>query len=375
MLKSLFIDKFRLFKQLKIDGLSQVNLIVGKNNSGKSALLEAIQVLASNAAPSNLVDLVVSRQESWNRESQALEQRVSNNPLRHLFFGHEFPEINDNGFRIGEDEDDEQMIHVKVGAYQSERQEDGSIIRSPIDKVDEASDLSEVDLALIMKSENKTRRLTDLDVDFRSPRHRRRMAHWAGFDPNYPYQVVPTGNMPANKVASLWDSTSLTNLEDDVIDCLKLIDERIEGVAFVEEAGGQFVKDRRIPLIKLSGLNEPLPLKSMGDGMSQLFHIILSLVNTKDGILLVDEFENGIHWSVHPHLWKAVFRIAKRLNVQIFATTHSRDCVKGFDTAWNDYPNLGSFFRLNIDSYQHSGITSYNSETLTDALEMDVEVR
>ena len=63
------------------------------------------------------------------------------------------------------------------------------------------------------------------------------------------------------------------------------------------------------------------------------------------------------------------------MNVQVFATTHSRDCIEGFDGAWNRESNSGSFMRLDLDEHIHSGVTPYNSETLTDALEMDVEVR
>ncbi len=46
MLKRLQIRNFRGFNALKIDQLSGINLIVGKNNSGKTSLLEAIFLLS-----------------------------------------------------------------------------------------------------------------------------------------------------------------------------------------------------------------------------------------------------------------------------------------------------------------------------------------
>lgn len=73
-------------------------------------------------------------------------------------------------------------------------------------------------------------------------------------------------------------------------------------------------------------------------------------------------------------VWDIVFQLSERLNVQIFATTHSRDCIKGFDRAWNNYPELGAFFRL--DEKNGSIVaTEYTSETLNDSIDMDVEVR
>lgn len=90
--------------------------------------------------------------------------------------------------------------------------------------------------------------------------------------------------------------------------------------------------------------------------------------------LLIDEFENGLHWSILPKVWDIVFKLSERLNVQVFATTHSRDCVKGFDTTWNNYPTLGAFFRLEASNGTVK-VREYTSETLSDAIDMDVEVR
>jgi AAA15 family ATPase/GTPase len=183
--------------------------------------------------------------------------------------------------------------------------------------------------------------------------------------------------MPNRKLAALWDLTSLTDLESEVISALGLIDDRVTGVAFVENSGSDLrtrEKDQRVALVKIKGIDEPLPLKSMGDGMTRLFHIIVALVNARNGLLLIDEFENGLHWSVQPKVWDIVFQLSDRLNVQVFATTHSRDCIKGFDQAWNNYPTLGAFFRLD----EKNGLikaTEYTSETLTDSMDMDVEVR
>ena len=148
-------------------------------------------------------------------------------------------------------------------------------------------------------------------------------------------------------------------------------------IAFVENSGNDFrtrENGQRIALVKIKGIDEPLPLKSMGDGMTRLFHIIVALVNARNGLLLIDEFENGLHWSVQPKVWDIVFQLSERLNVQVFATTHSRDCIKGFYDAWNNYPTLGAFFRLD-EKNESIKATEYTSESLSDSIDMDVEVR
>ncbi|OQX24368.1 MAG: hypothetical protein BWK80_21225 [Desulfobacteraceae bacterium IS3] len=71
----------------------------------------------------------------------------------------------------------------------------------------------------------------------------------------------------------------------------------------------------------------------MGEGMNRLLGIALALVNSKDGFLLVDEIDNGIHYSAQSDLWRLIFEGAKRMNVQVFATTHSWDCIEAFQQA------------------------------------------
>src|SRR5438045_2113512 len=75
------------------------------------------------------------------------------------------------------------------------------------------------------------------------------------------------------------------------------------------------------------------PLYSLGNGMLRTLGISLALVSVKDGILLIDEFENGLYYSVQPDLWQLIFQVARCLNVQVFATTHSWDCIEAFQKA------------------------------------------
>ncbi len=85
----------------------------------------------------------------------------------------------------------------------------------------------------------------------------------------------------------------------------------------------------------------------MGDGLTKLFHIALAVASAPRGILLVDEFENGLHWSVQEKLWIALARAARDFNLQVFCTTHSRDCIESFAAAVKDTgPGGASIYRL-----------------------------
>lgn len=84
--------------------------------------------------------------------------------------------------------------------------------------------------------------------------------------------------------------------------------------------------------------------------MVHLFQLGLALANAAhvgwSSFLLVDEIENGLHYSVHEDLWRFVFRLARELKVQVFATTHSWDCIEAFQRAAQEDPSEGCLIRL-----------------------------
>jgi predicted ATPase len=372
MLKSFQIKNFRIFQHLEVENLSRVNLMVGKNNSGKSTFLEAVELYASNAASAVFLDLVEARQETWFSEAKPRSSLFSN-PVRHLFFGRRLPKFGEEGISLGEIHSSTKL-HLATATYQN-KEEEGTLRKIRISNIQPDEDLFNVEVFLIAEEGSKTRRIFRLDREVRDIRRNSRLVYERlESESKYPCQSVSTEKMSNHEVAALWDLTSLTDLEPDIIAALGLIDERVTGITFVKDSSQGRGGDHRIPLVKIRGIDEPLPLKSMGDGMTRLLHIILALVNARNGILLIDEFENGLHWTVQPNVWDIVFQLSEKLNVQIFATTHSRDCVEGFDYAWNRYPSLGAFFRLD-DKGDFIKATEYTSETLTDSIDMDVEVR
>ncbi len=118
-----------------------------------------------------------------------------------------------------------------------------------------------------------------------------------------------------------WGQIALTDKEPYVIEALQIIDENIERLAFIDEGR------KKKCIVKIRNIATPVPLGTIGDGLIRVLRTILALVQCENGTLLIDEFETGLHWSVQAELWKIIFRIAKKLNIQIFATTHSRDTI------------------------------------------------
>jgi hypothetical protein len=138
---------------------------------------------------------------------------------------------------------------------------------------------------------------------------------------------LPAIGFSEEKAASLWDALIQGPGQEQILNWLRMLNPRIEALDYI---AGRL--RTRVALLKVEGEGR-IPLGSMGDGLRRMFHIGLAMATAPKGILLIDEFENGLHWRVQRELWAALGKAAQEFDVQIFATTHSRDCIGGFVSA------------------------------------------
>jgi predicted ATPase len=137
-------------------------------------------------------------------------------------------------------------------------------------------------------------------------------------------EMLNTGALDDDQAVKLLDKFILTPEESTLIEALRSIEPTIERIASASsEQGG-----RSSIFVKCAGIDERIPIGSMGDGIWRLLGIALSLVATRSGVLLIDEIDTGLHYSVMETMWKLVRETAERLDIQVFATTHSRDCYE-----------------------------------------------
>ena len=109
--------------------------------------------------------------------------------------------------------------------------------------------------------------------------------------------------------------------------------------------------------------------------MNRMLGIALALVNAKDGMLLIDEVDTGLHYSVLPDLWKLIFEVAHRLNVQVFATSHSWDCIQAFQQAADaNKDEEGVLVRLETQEGEVAAVT-FDERMLNIATREHIEVR
>ena len=170
----------------------------------------------------------------------------------------------------------------------------------------------------------------------------------------------------------LWDAVSLSDAAEEVPALLRSLSPEIERLAFRPISDGS---PRRVPHVRIKGTPSPVPLRSLGDGVNRVLEIALCLVSAEKGLLLIDEFENGLHYSIQPQIWKFVFDFAKKLNVQVFATTHSFDCIQAFQEAAKASPGEdGKLIRIG----QRAGrtlVAEFDERDMEIVVDGQIEVR
>lgn len=341
MLSSFEITNFRTFSHLRIERLGRVNLIVGKNNVGKTALLEALHVYAADNP--RVLQLDLTGHEELLFAGTSGETYLD---YRSLFHGRQ-----GTGERII-------LEPARGGAGSAAPDERLTMELIPVDRVEDSEgyhfnemlDWSEEPEGEIVPGLRVCRNGRPVLVSRPSTPRRK-------FPPYYGVVYVRAEEVPSGVLGHWWDSIAATDYEREAIESVKIV-VPLELVRLVTDP-------TRIPgrvfLVRVQGETEPVPLKSLGGGPVRMFQIAAAVafsarmsaphqqfgqadpdatsseaVARRAQVLLIDEIENGIHYTLQARLWKLVFGLAQRYNLQVFATSHSWDCIEGFQKALAD---------------------------------------
>src|SRR5579859_2917028 len=355
-LPSLEVQGFRCFQDLRIDKLGRVNLIVGKNNIGKTSLLEAIQLYATRAHPAILRQILTVRDEDKGR--QQVEEALSS--AKYLFFGRKAITGPTDPVKIGPIENPEQQLRISLDFYTLKIDKEGRHTWQILMPEEYSTAESPTPRFSVFLGEDF---ITSYSLDV--------VTRYLSLVKEINLISVDVNGLGKQTIAQLWDKITLTDYEQEVLKALRIVAPGIEAINLVDQSA----RGERTPIVKARGMSEPLPIRTLGDGMQRVLGIALALVNAQDGILIIDEVENGLHYSIQEDLWERIFQLAHQLNVQVFATTHSWDCITAFQEAARAEENEeGLLIRLD---YKEVGIvaTLFDEQDLAIATRDNIEVR
>lgn len=379
MIPSLHISGFKLFRDLELPRLGSLNLFVGKNNTGKTCLLEAVELYASSS-PWDILRVASRREPDAAQRKKfdrfdPFELEESLRPLLNLFHrehGHLFkPHI-----RLSADDPEsnlvlrcepfiDDLLEMEAMTSESERAEPSSYRRHLGHLLGRGFEVA--------RGKKKPRRHYFERYLRMPPPLEEIIEDEGGLHPDAaPVAFLPARGFSMSEAKSRWDKASLADKDELLLEWLRFVEPEVRDLRYISdpESGVD------LPYLKINDDRGRTPLSAMGDGLTRLFHIGLAMANASGGILLVDEFENGLHWEVQEQLWKALFKASSHFGVQVFATTHSNDCIRGFHAAQSEVLELTKNYVYRLERNEDDVYAlELPSENLGAALRQQVEVR
>jgi AAA15 family ATPase/GTPase len=379
MLKSLKIENFRCFQTFELQKLGRVNLLVGNNNSGKTSILEAIQLLSSKGNLKLLTELLDRRGEYFWDGGKTESSTGSEFDISHLFYSHQVKDgkyfsittVRDNTkhelpikFSASVLYDSEIPLDVKIS-------DEHEIYLNNSDKLTRPSRLKILFQWFQDELEEHSEvRLVDIESGFSKRVLQLYLTH-----PDEKICFISSSSLTIQKMKDLFEQVVLNPEEELIYTSLQTIEPNIERIATVGSRNYRNA-DRGGFVVRFKGDSQRIPIGSMGDGIWRMLGITLAIANTKDGVLLIDEIDTGLHFSVMTDMWKLILEASKRLNVQVFATTHNSDCWTSLAAVANAENHTGddniTIHRIERDK---SMSVMFNERQMAIAAERGIEVR
>ena len=364
MLENLRVKNLRLFSDLAIDRLERINLLAGRNNSGKTSVLEAILLMAAGGEP-GLVFRVAHLRGLGHLPSpvprtfwkpmfseldmrRAIEIKGTHSRLGDLVLTISRERRNSLTRRIAGHSEDQRPGYVSTRRYQG--------LLSPLPR-DDPGGPWEIGLSWKVGSEGEVRRMRlipDSDrIEFSGEVIPLPAALAAASGVNAQDDAVLLGQLRARKQGNL------------LTEALRTVEPRLVSIEDSSASGS--------PMIWADiGLPELVPISAMGEGMTRIARIVLAMSSVRGGVVLVDEIETGIHHSVMKQLWEVVAKAANVFEVQVFATTHSFECLTAAQEALADE---WRFHRLERTEDGSDRCVTLNPEHVETVVKHNLEVR
>ena len=342
MLNSIQIRNYRILRELDVDGLSRINLIAGRNNSGKTSLLEAIFLLSGAGNPQLVISVNVAREVDVD-----------------LFLWAElFSDLDVNrSIEVCGDHASLGSLTLNIGL------EDAGSIQVPLDSPETGS----------MSNLSSQRALTfrhsgpgDSKVEgFIKDRGETLEISQPDRDILFRATMLSSRHGNVGKDAPLLGMLRRQKRSGLLLDALRVIEPRLQSVEDISTPKGAVIMGD-------VGLPELVPLSLTGEGMTQLARIMLAIASSPGGVVLIDEVENGFHHSVLPKVWEVIGAAAEQFDVQVFATTHSYECIMAAHESLD-----ADTLRLHRIEARDSGVrcVTYQPESIEGAMWHNMEVR
>lgn len=186
---------------------------------------------------------------------------------------------------------------------------------------------------------------------------------------------VPPDSLDRGQLITMWDSIIIDGEEGDVVRAMQILEPDLASIAFLSAERSSPSDPRGGVVVGFRGEPQRRPLGSYGEGMRRLLTLAVALARTKNGVLLIDEVDTGLHYSILGDVWSLIVETAVRNNVQVFLTTHSLDCLRALGWFCGARPDLAAEVSVQKIERRLDEAVALDASQIQIAVEQDIEVR
>lgn len=342
--RKISIANFRGFDHLIINDFANVNVFVGANNVGKTSILEALFMLAGMSNP-----LMPARINYWRTLTAPTVDGV-----RYLFHNLDFS----NKPILEAD----MLTGVRKLTFTPVMANDDADVTSS--GMSSRSAIKQLDLDFDVIEGNGYTYHAKLYTD--AGGNMQQMV-----DDSYREDMnclFVSADKNDNNATSNFALLVKRNRKQEVVKALRNFDASIESVEALPD--GLFMK--------IKAVQELMPISMAGDGIRRMVNILSTIANEDYHTVLIDEIDNGLHYSAHKCMWRTILDFARQRNVQIFVTTHNLDCLQGLKNVIQENDTFQELVHVyNIAKTKNRGFQAYKYTyvELKEAIDNEIEIR
>lgn len=339
------VENYRGIRQCVLHELEWVNLFFGKNNCGKSSLLESVFILSG---PDNPILPILAN------KSRALDS------LEETDLKIEFYQANpENSIRLNSRGEQSRQVAIQMIESHTQNISLEDLQHTSSERVGKRYGLK-FNFSIGTEKENKYHCelvVTEGKTGNVTTDKRYKEALYV--------EYIPSNHLQVNVEEKLMEVIK-NKQENEIVEALRIVEPRITDLQLV---GNRIMVD--------VGLPTRLPINVLGDGVRKVLAVVLSIYRCRNGVLIIDELDNGLHFSVMPRLWKVILYMCEKYHTQIFASTHSYDLVKSLSEIVeksDEKPRVASYKLIRKNDDELAALR-YSAEELTYAIVQQMEVR
>ncbi len=357
LLNKIRIENFRGFDSLELNELGKINVLLGRNNCGKTSILEALFLLIGMSNP--------ELPENINRLRGILSSESNNiNTLKYLFHDLNLaisPLITGN--LKG------QIRKLKLEPYYKpslgEDLKDKSF--DPYTTSSSVQELNGLKLEFSI-SENGHSKKYESVYSVSGGRIEQRIPK--DYNESLKAIFIPSGSKDSFSLLNNYSELVKKKKDHIVLETIQNFDKRVESIQALHDG----------IYLGLKGVDELVISNIAGDGIRRYLYIITTVANLSNGIILIDEIENGLHYSAFRLLWESILSVCETTNSQLFITTHNIETLQMLKCILEEESNAQyrdwiNFYTIAETKEKGTKAYRYTYEGFNDAIDNEIEIR